>query len=88
MFINPHFVDILGHQNPINGSKVTAILLKGWILPVSGASVSAVEGLQSAGLPCVVLYALQPSGNTNQSFMGAFIKEYLVKQIITLKRKK
>ena len=29
--------------NPINGSKVTAILLKGWILPV--------EGLRSTGLP-------------------------------------
>ena len=37
------------HQHLINGSKVTAILLKGWILPVGGAS--AVEGLQSTGLP-------------------------------------
>ena len=27
-FLNPE-----GHQNPISGSKVTAILLKAWILP-------------------------------------------------------
>ena len=32
-----------GHQIPISGSKVTAILLKGWILPTGGASVE--EGL-------------------------------------------
>ena len=37
-FLNPK-----GHQNPINGSKVTAILLKGWISPIGGAS--ALEGL-------------------------------------------
>ena len=33
-FINPK-----GHQNPISGSKVTAILLKGWILPIGGVSL-------------------------------------------------
>ena len=37
-FLNPD-----DHRNPINGSIVTDILLKGWILPLSGAS--AVEGL-------------------------------------------
>ena len=26
-----------GHQNPISGSKVTVILLKGLILPIGGA---------------------------------------------------
>ena len=46
-FLNPE-----GLQNPISGSKVTAILLKGWILPIGG--VSAVEGLQSTGLPRLV----------------------------------
>ena len=46
-FLNPK-----GHQNPICGSKVTAILLKGWILPVGGAS--AVKGLRSTGLPRLV----------------------------------
>ena len=37
-FLNPE-----EHQNPISGSKVTAFLLKGWILPIGGPS--AVEGL-------------------------------------------
>ena len=37
-----------GQQNRINGSKVTAILLKGLILPICGAS--AVEGLRLTGL--------------------------------------
>ena len=30
-----------GHQNPISGSKVTAILLKQWILPIGGREGSA-----------------------------------------------
>ena len=47
-FLNPE-----GHQNPNNGSKVNAILLKGLILPVGGAT--AVEGLRSTGLPSIVL---------------------------------
>ena len=46
-FLNPK-----GHQNRICGSKVTAILLKGRILPIGGAS--AVEGLRSTGLPRLV----------------------------------
>ena len=37
-----------GHQNPISGAKVTAIL------PIGGAS--AVEGLRSTGLPRLVFY--------------------------------
>ena len=32
-FLNPD-----GHQNPISISKVTAILLKGWIWPICGVS--------------------------------------------------
>jgi hypothetical protein len=39
-FLNPE-----GHQNPLSGSKVTAILLKGWIWPIGGASAGE-------GLPC------------------------------------
>ena len=46
------FLNHKGHQNLIHGSKVVAILLKGWILPVGGAS--AVEGLRSTGLPRLV----------------------------------
>ena len=38
-----NFLNSEGHQNPFSGSEVTAILLKGWILPIGGAS--AGEGL-------------------------------------------
>ena len=37
-----------GHPNCIAVSRVTAVLLNRWHLPISGAS--AVEGLQSMGL--------------------------------------
>ena len=59
-FINPK-----GHQNPISGSKGTAILLKGWILPIVGAS--AVEGLhlQPAQQVCFEI-------NFNQHMGGIF----------------
>ena len=46
------FVEILnleGHPNCRTGSRVTAVLLNCWILPIVGAS--AVEGLRSKGLP-------------------------------------
>ena len=45
-------LNLKGHPNRITGSKVTAILLNGWILPIGGAS--AVEGLrlQSAQQAC------------------------------------
>ena len=39
-FLNPE-----GHQNPFSGSKIKAILLKGWIWPIGGASAGE-------GLPC------------------------------------
>ena len=50
-FLNPE-----GHQNCVTGSKVMAILLKVWILPIGGAS--AVEGLRSTGLPRLVYIGL------------------------------
>ena len=52
-----NFLKPEGYQNPINGLKVAAILLKGWILPSGG--VSAVEGLQSTGLPPLVFTQTQ-----------------------------
>ena len=45
-----HKID--GITNRITGSRVTAILLNGWILPIGGASL--LEGLRSMGLPCLV----------------------------------
>ena len=53
--IDYFFLEILnfkGHPNRITGSRVTAILLNGWILPICGAS--AVEGQRSTGLPRLV----------------------------------
>ena len=45
------FKEILNLKG-ITGSRVTAILLNVWILPIGGAS--AVEGLRSTGLPHLV----------------------------------
>ena len=42
-------LNLEGHNNCITDSRVTAILMNGWILPISGAS--AVKGLRSTGLP-------------------------------------
>ena len=47
-------LNLEGHLNRITGSRVPAILLNGWILPIVGAS--AVEGLLSMGPP---LYSLE-----------------------------
>ena len=55
-FLNPE-----EHQNRIRGSKVTAILLKGWILPIGEAS--SVEGLRSTGLPRLVSSSLSSSSS-------------------------
>ena len=41
-----------GHQNPISGSKVTAILRRGWILPIGGASAGEGLRLQPAQQAC------------------------------------
>ena len=45
-------LNLKGHPNHITVSKVTAILLNGWILPIVG--VSAVKGLrlQPVQQPC------------------------------------
>ena len=48
-------INVEGHLNRFTGSRVTAILLNGWILPIGGAS--AAEGLLSTGLPCLVYTA-------------------------------
>ena len=61
-FLNPE-----GHQNPIIGSKVTAILLKGWILAIDGAS--AVEGLQSTGLPRLVFVRIGNNGQISYAVL-------------------
>ena len=56
-FLNPE-----GHQNRINGSKVMAILLKGWISPIGGAST--VEGYE-IDYVIVIQNFLNPEGHQN-----------------------
>ena len=48
-----NFLNSEGHQNPISGSKVTAILLKGWILPIGEASAGEGLRLQPAQQACL-----------------------------------
>ena len=52
-FLNPE-----GHQNIINGSNVTAILLKGWIWPFGEASAGG--GCASAACTAGVLRTGNP----------------------------
>ena len=47
-----------GHQNWISGSKVTAILLKGRILPFGGASSGEGLRLQPAQQACLLCITL------------------------------
>ena len=47
VIISEEILNLEGHPNHITGSRVAAILLNGWILPISEAS--AVEGLLSTG---------------------------------------
>ena len=61
-----------GHQNSIGGSKVTAILLKGWILALGGASSGEGLRLQPAQQACLYY------GTSNWDSLAANIapKEY------------
>ena len=47
-----NFLNLEVHQNPINGSKVTAILLNGWILLIGGVSSGEGLGLRLAQEAC------------------------------------
>ena len=47
-----NFQNTKGHQNPISGSKITAILLKGLILAFGGASLGEGLRLQPAQQAC------------------------------------
>ena len=47
-----YFINLEEHLNRITGSRVTVILLYGWILPIGEAL--AVEGLLSTGLHYLV----------------------------------
>ena len=52
MIVIKNFLNPVGHQNSISGSKVTATLLKGWILYIGGASAGEGLRLQPAQQAC------------------------------------
>ena len=43
--ISKEILNLKGHLNRTTGSRVMAILLTGWILPIGGASVCYQQGL-------------------------------------------
>ena len=51
-----NFLNLKGHQNAISGSKVTAILLKVWILHTGGASAGDGLRLQPAQQACSFVF--------------------------------
>ena len=58
-FLNPK-----GHLNPTSGSKVSAILQKGWIWPTGGVASGEGPCLQAAQQACfVVVITLKMSKN-------------------------
>ena len=52
------FLHPKGHQNPISGSEVTVILLKGWILSIGGVSAGESLCLQPAQQACFHIHGL------------------------------
>ena len=48
-------LNLKGHPNCITGSKVTTILLNGWILPLGGASSMKGLRLQPAPQACSIV---------------------------------
>ena len=67
-FLNPE-----GHQNPISGSKVTVIFLKGWILPIGGASAGEGLRMQPAHQACFDTskeFCLNLMSNLNLKILG------------------
>ena len=52
-------LSLKGYQNHITGSKVTAIFLNGWILPIGGASAVKGVHLQPAQQACFIAESLR-----------------------------
>ena len=54
VIVNKSSLNPKGHFNPMSGSKVTAIVLKGWILPIGEASSGEGVQLQPAQQACII----------------------------------
>ena len=76
-FLNPK-----GHQNPTNGSKVTAILLKGWLLPIGGAWCTSDKGAHSYTFPKFFIYSklIEARDTRFGSFSTKYYKDYQKKE--------
>ena len=88
VIVSKTFLNPKEHQKPISGSKVTPILLKGWILPIGGVASGRVctcclrSRLVFSSKFCDVLdlifYGLQLSWLIISSYICEFLEEYLV----------
>ena len=67
-----NFLNTEGHQNPNSGSKVTVILLKGWILPIGGASLGRVC---TCSLRSRLVYVLKNLKEEEKGEGGSFPQE-------------
>ena len=63
VIVTKNFLNPERHQNPISGSKVTAILLKGWIWPIGEASAGEGLCLQPAQQACFIRYKKKEQDN-------------------------
>ena len=77
VIIIKNFLNPKGHQNPFSGSKVMAILVKGWIWPIGGAS--AGQGLACSLRSRLVLkcigFQLKFKGVQLRVYQGSFDSE-------------
>ena len=62
-----YFLSPEAHQNLISGSKDMAILLRGCILPIGGASAGEGLRLQPAQQACFLVYFYLPKGQEKES---------------------
>ena len=61
-------LNLEGQANHTIGSRLNTILLNGWVWHLGRAS--AVEGLQSMGRPCLVVYI---SSYLNRATLSSFV---------------
>ena len=69
-----------GHQNRISGSKVTNILLKGWILPIGGVALGRVCACSLRSM-LVYIEILNLEGHPNR-ITGSRVTPILLKGLI------
>ena len=79
IFLNPK-----GHQTPISGSKVTAIILKGWIWFIGKAPAACPAGLFIIVLTVELVTSSRPSARQNPPIYIAITFEAMMQFLICL----